>query len=126
MFKFQILCFHCLSPVTKADILSDKIFKMETPGRKVSLDKKDSITCSLFCFVQISKTTVERGHWGSRVEFLLSCVGYSVGLGNVWRFPFLAYENGGGAFLIPYFILLGRFEFHYSLWYHFVFPSPSG
>ena len=50
----------------------------------------------------------QRGHWGSRLEFILSCIGFSVGLGNVWRFPFLAYDNGGAAFLIPYIILLGE------------------
>ncbi|KAA0203888.1 hypothetical protein HAZT_HAZT000331 [Hyalella azteca] len=47
-----------------------------------------------------------RGHWGSRMEFLLACLGYSVGLGNLWRFPYLAYENGGAAFLLPYLLLL--------------------
>ena len=37
-----------------------------------------------------------RQQWANSTEFLLSCVSMSVGLGNVWRFPFTAYENGGG------------------------------
>ncbi|RUS85457.1 hypothetical protein EGW08_006790, partial [Elysia chlorotica] len=47
----------------------------------------------------------DRGHWGNKMEFLLSCVGLSVGLGNVWRFPYKAYENGGASFLIAYIVL---------------------
>lgn len=37
-----------------------------------------------------------RGNWGSPVQFILACIGYAVGLGNVWRFPHLVYRNGGG------------------------------
>ncbi|KAG5669729.1 hypothetical protein PVAND_000024 [Polypedilum vanderplanki] len=52
------------------------------------------------------KPPKERDSWGHGLEFLMSCIAMSVGLGNIWRFPFVALDNGGGAFVIPYLIVL--------------------
>ncbi|KAK7087247.1 hypothetical protein V1264_021322 [Littorina saxatilis] len=48
----------------------------------------------------------ERENWSRKAEYLLAIIGYAVGLGNVWRFPYLCFRSGGGAFLIPFFIML--------------------
>lgn len=54
---------------------------------------------------------VKSEKWGSELGFTLACIGSAVGIGNIWRFPYIVGENGGGAFLIPFLIIVASFGF---------------
>lgn len=63
--------------------------------------------------VKKNKILLERGQWANKVEFMLAVAGTLVGLGNLWRFPYLCYKNGGGKWnssiqpLFDYMIIIG-------------------
>jgi len=52
------------------------------------------------------KTSSIHGMWSSRLAFVLAATGSAVGLGNIWRFPYITSENGGGAFVLVYLICI--------------------
>jgi NSS family neurotransmitter:Na+ symporter len=71
-----------------------------------------------------------RDRWASRPAFIMAAIGSAIGLGNLWRFPMVAYENGGGAFLIPYIVALitagiPLMILEYALGQHFQKSSPG-
>lgn len=87
---------------------SYKLIEVPTTTERVIWVQIHKVKCVNYknCLSLQHKQAPARDKWGKGIEFLLSCISLSVGLGNVWRFPFVALENGGGAFLIPYVVVL--------------------
>ncbi|XP_011872946.1 PREDICTED: sodium- and chloride-dependent glycine transporter 1-like isoform X3 [Vollenhovia emeryi] len=75
-----------------------------TESRKTSQVKRVSLGVGGVLVVHPDEP--KRGAWANQIEFILSCIGYAVGIGNVWRFPLFIYRNGGGAFLIPFILMM--------------------
>ncbi|GEK79417.1 sodium-dependent transporter [Agrococcus baldri] len=53
-----------------------------------------------------TKAPIDRGRFSNKTVFIMAAIGSAVGLGNIWRFPYVAYEGGGGAFILPYLVAL--------------------
>lgn len=84
--------------------MSDNTSEMENPPK---LDVSNGHSRPLDIVPPTEEKMKDRGQWGNKVEFVLSVAGEIIGLGNVWRFPYLCYKNGGGEWLSFFLNIIG-------------------
>uniref|UniRef100_A0A803K4R6 Transporter n=1 Tax=Xenopus tropicalis TaxID=8364 RepID=A0A803K4R6_XENTR len=94
---------HCNQHVTEsvADLLAHEE-PIDHKASALNVSSQDSQPKQL----EDSSELEDRPAWNNKLQYILAQIGYSVGLGNVWRFPYLCQKNGGGAYMVPYLILL--------------------